>query len=139
MSEEDYNSEDEDAEGGGKRGDEDTAVTPLLSGEHEHTVLTVSKGAGDGGDDEPPKIELRDVRFRYPSRPEQPVLRGLSFSVSSGENVALVGVSGSGKSTIANIMRQFYPANKIGLLSSNIEKSLASLPSSISSSSCAQR
>lgn len=42
-------------------------------------------------------LEFRDVHFRYPTRPEQPVLRGLNLSIQPGQNVALVGASGCGK------------------------------------------
>lgn len=53
-------------------------------------------------------IEFRDVHFRYPTRPEQPVLRGLNLSVKPGQYVALVGASGCGKSTTIALLERFY-------------------------------
>ena len=53
-------------------------------------------------------IEFRDVHFRYPTRPEQPVLRGLNLSVKPGQYVALVGASGCGKSTTIQLLERFY-------------------------------
>ena len=53
-------------------------------------------------------IEFRDVHFRYPTRPEVPVLRGLNLTVSPGQYVALVGASGCGKSTTIALMERFY-------------------------------
>ena len=45
-------------------------------------------------------LRLEDVHFRYPTRPEVPVLRGMSIQVEPGTFVALAGASGSGKSTM---------------------------------------
>jgi ATP-binding cassette subfamily B (MDR/TAP) protein 1 len=45
-------------------------------------------------------IRLKDVHFRYPTRPGVRVLRGLSISAEPGTYVALVGASGCGKSTV---------------------------------------
>ncbi|KAK3180093.1 hypothetical protein K4F52_008493 [Lecanicillium sp. MT-2017a] len=53
-------------------------------------------------------IEFRDVHFRYPTRPEQPVLRGLNLTVRPGQYVALVGASGCGKSTTISLLERFY-------------------------------
>lgn len=53
-------------------------------------------------------IEFRDVHFRYPTRPEQPVLKGLDLTVKPGQYVALVGASGCGKSTTIALMERFY-------------------------------
>ncbi|DAA77304.1 TPA_exp: putative ABC multidrug transporter [Trichophyton benhamiae CBS 112371] len=53
-------------------------------------------------------IEFRDVHFRYPTRPEQPVLRGLNLTVKPGQYVALVGPSGCGKSTTIALVERFY-------------------------------
>ena len=53
-------------------------------------------------------IEFRDVHFRYPTRPEQPVLRGLNLEVKPGQYVALVGASGCGKSTTVSLLERFY-------------------------------
>lgn len=55
-------------------------------------------------------IEFRDVHFRYPTRPEQPVLRGLNLTVKPGQYVALVGASGCGKSTTIALLERFYDA-----------------------------
>lgn len=53
-------------------------------------------------------IEIRDVHFRYPTRPDQPVLRGLDLQVRRGQYVALVGASGCGKSTTIAMLERFY-------------------------------
>ncbi|KAF3178414.1 GTPase-activating protein [Orbilia oligospora] len=53
-------------------------------------------------------IEFTDVHFRYPTRPTQPVLRGLSLIVKPGQYVALVGPSGCGKSTTISLIERFY-------------------------------
>jgi len=55
-----------------------------------------------------PFIEFKDVSFFYPHRPEVQVLKGLSFSVSMGQSVALVGPSGSGKSSCIALLQRFY-------------------------------
>ena len=53
-------------------------------------------------------IEVRDVEFAYPSRPEATVLREFSFSVQAGQRIALVGPSGSGKTTSIALLYRFY-------------------------------
>ncbi|XP_069150564.1 ABC transporter B family member 9 [Solanum lycopersicum] len=54
------------------------------------------------------EIELKDVYFRYPSRPDVQIFSGFSLVVPSGKTVALVGQSGSGKSTIISLLERFY-------------------------------
>ncbi|KAK7340850.1 hypothetical protein VNO77_21564 [Canavalia gladiata] len=53
-------------------------------------------------------IELKKVDFCYPSRPEVLVLSNFSLKVNGGQTVAVVGVSGSGKSTIISLIERFY-------------------------------
>jgi len=53
-------------------------------------------------------LEFKNVDFKYPSRPEVEVLKKVNFSVNKGEQVALVGSSGSGKSTIISLLQRFY-------------------------------
>lgn len=58
------------------------------------------------------EIVFRNVRFRYLSRPDVLVLKGLNLKISSGRSVALVGKSGSGKSTIAALLLKLYSTQK---------------------------
>ncbi|PIO77339.1 ABC transporter, ATP-binding protein [Teladorsagia circumcincta] len=53
-------------------------------------------------------ILFEDVKFSYPQRPRQPIMRGLQFSAQRGQTVALVGPSGSGKSTVISMLERFY-------------------------------
>ncbi len=52
------------------------------------------------------KVEFRDVEFAYD--PANPVLDGVSFTAESGQTIALVGATGAGKTTIANLIARFY-------------------------------
>ncbi|KAK9479735.1 P-loop containing nucleoside triphosphate hydrolase protein [Lipomyces japonicus] len=53
-------------------------------------------------------IEFRNVTFRYPTRLQVPVLRGLNLKVEKGQYIALVGSSGCGKSTTIGLIERFY-------------------------------
>ena len=54
------------------------------------------------------KIEFKDVVFAYPTRPDQIILKKISFTINPGEAAALVGYSGCGKSTIIQLLERFY-------------------------------
>ncbi len=58
------------------------------------------------------KIDFENISFAYPTRKEFQVLKELNFTIGPGEKVALVGQSGSGKSTIINLLMRFYPVNQ---------------------------
>ena len=53
-------------------------------------------------------VQLRDIRFSYPTRPSQHVLKGLNLIIPAGSTLALVGPSGSGKSTVIGLLQRFY-------------------------------
>lgn len=61
-------------------------------------------------------VEFRDVCFAYPHRPDQPVLKGLTFTLHPGQMTALVGPNGSGKSTVAALLQNLYQPTAGALL-----------------------
>lgn len=75
--------------------DRDTEINIEDSEHHEELSLS-----GD--------IRYQDVRFSYPTRPEMEILKGINLEIKNGEKVALVGQSGSGKSTIVSLLMNFY-------------------------------
>lgn len=56
-------------------------------------------------------IEFKDVWFRYPTRKDQWVFKGLNLKINPGESVAVVGESGAGKSTLVGLLLRFYDIN----------------------------
>lgn len=60
-------------------------------------------------------VEVKDVTFTYAGK-EKPALKDVSFNIPSGKTVALVGRSGSGKSTIANLFTRFYDVDSGSIL-----------------------
>ncbi|XP_049787869.1 mitochondrial potassium channel ATP-binding subunit isoform X1 [Schistocerca cancellata] len=57
-------------------------------------------------------VVFRDVTFSYPSRPSQIVLQHFDLELPAGKTVAIVGSSGSGKSTVAALLERFYDVDK---------------------------
>ncbi|MFE9863867.1 ABC transporter ATP-binding protein [Streptomyces sp. NPDC005506] len=70
------------------------------------TEPTMKDGTVELPADAPARVEFDDVRFGYDS--ERPVLDGFSLTIEPGETVAVVGASGSGKSTVSLLLPRFY-------------------------------
>ena len=66
------------------------------------------------------QVSLEKVEFKYPARPNVPVLQGLTLSVKSDQTLALVGPSGCGKSTVVSLLERFYDPLKGSVVSNNI-------------------
>ena len=63
-----------------------------------------------------PALEFRGLHFAYPTRPDVPVLRGLNLVVQEGQQAALVGASGAGKSTVVQLLYRFHDPQQGQLL-----------------------
>ena len=57
-------------------------------------------------------IELKNVSFAYPSRPEEEILKSMSIKFEAGKTTAIVGPSGMGKSTVVQLIERFYDPQK---------------------------
>ncbi|RKT04798.1 ATP-binding cassette subfamily B protein [Streptomyces sp. 3211.6] len=73
------------------------------------TEPVIEEGTRELPADAPATVAFEDVRFGYD--PERPVLDGFSLTVAEGETVAVVGASGSGKSTVSLLLPRFYDAD----------------------------
>jgi len=76
--------------------------------DHQPSINT--EGGNTLEEQEVTTLEVRDVKFHYPSKPDIQVLKGVSFTVSSDRPrvVALCGTSGCGKSSIISLVERFY-------------------------------
>ena len=81
-------------------------ILDIMDQPSEVTVQTLT--APEGKQRFSGEISYRDVHFSYPSRLDMPVLKGVSFDIAAGSKIALVGASGGGKSTIMQLLLQFY-------------------------------
>ncbi|MED6150567.1 ATP-binding cassette, sub-B (MDR TAP), member 8 [Stylosanthes scabra] len=78
--------------------------TPLIDGEDTTKGTVLEKMNG--------KLDFEHVKFTYPSRPDNLVLNDFNLRVESGKTVALVGASGSGKSTAIALLQRFYDVDE---------------------------
>lgn len=90
-------------------------------------VLTTEPGIHDprvpaapAGRDEHGSVELRDVTFRYPGA-EEPVLSDVSFRAARGETTAIVGSTGSGKTTLINLIPRLADATSGSVLVDGVD------------------
>lgn len=85
------------------------------------TEITIKDGTLTGDDlSEQGEIEFRNVSFRYPDAGDY-TLRDISFTAHKGETVAFIGVTGSGKSTLVNLIPRFYDATEGEILVDGID------------------
>lgn len=97
--------------------EDDAEVRALI--EHQRTLPARPGIAFDGGPDTIETIELRGVDFRYQTG--EPVLRGIDLTLRRGESVAIVGPTGSGKTTLVNLICRFYEPTRGQVLIDGID------------------
>ncbi len=80
------------------------------------TALSSNLESKAGRKDLLPALEFRGLHFAYPTRPDVPVLQGLNLVVQEGQQCALVGASGAGKSTMVQLLYRFHDPQQGQLL-----------------------
>ncbi|RIA99770.1 ATP-binding cassette transporter [Glomus cerebriforme] len=75
-------------------------IPPINSDSSDGKILNKSTVKG--------RLEFHNIKFHYPARPDIPILKNFNLTIEPGETVALVGTSGSGKSTIVGLLERFY-------------------------------
>lgn len=99
-------------------------VFELIDGSIEEIDLQKQFDAGKHTKGE---IRFENISFNYPSRPDFAVLKNVDFTVKAGETVALVGSSGSGKTTIASLILRFYDPSSGSVYIDGIDNKSVSL------------
>ena len=93
---------------------------PEQGGPEDHsaaqTALSSNLESEAGRKELVPALEFRGLHFAYPTRPDVPVLRGLNLVVQEGQQAALVGASGAGKSTVVQLLYRFHDPQQGQLL-----------------------
>ncbi|KAH8907719.1 P-loop containing nucleoside triphosphate hydrolase protein [Coniochaeta sp. PMI_546] len=111
-----------------------TSITKAISAMNYIFWLRGQVAAEMRDDDPPPgeqwqdgasgaAIECRDLQFSYPQRPLAKVLKGVSIKIQPGSFVALVGASGSGKTTMISLLERFYSSTAGSILLSGTDAS----------------
>eukprot|EP00475_Leptophrys_vorax_P021218 TRINITY_DN2894_c1_g1_i1.p1 TRINITY_DN2894_c1_g1~~TRINITY_DN2894_c1_g1_i1.p1 ORF type:complete len:1196 (-),score=184.34 TRINITY_DN2894_c1_g1_i1:1134-4307(-) len=72
------------------------------------SAIDIDDPTGDVPEKVKGDIELKNVRFAYPARPDVTIFEDFSLTISAGSTVAIVGSSGSGKSTVVALIERFY-------------------------------
>jgi ABC-type multidrug transport system fused ATPase/permease subunit len=98
------------------------SLMDILAGKVEEEKKDAIRGIHLSG-----KVEFKNVAFSYPSRPDIEVLKNVSFDIQPGQQLAIVGGSGSGKTTIGSLLLQFYTPNSGDIFLDNINSSDISL------------
>lgn len=115
-----------EAQKGIKRSDSSASVATTVTDSSDNSLSRSNSDADFGGievetapdkstttlDNNKAVIDVDNVHFTYPSRPDNKIFHGLGFEVSKGEKVAIVGPSGQGKSTIIQLIEEFYRPSK---------------------------
>ncbi|EAU31751.1 hypothetical protein ATEG_07489 [Aspergillus terreus NIH2624] len=92
------------------------AFTKLESDIERHATIDGTADVGHELTQVSGHVEFRNVSFSFPSRPDKPVLQNLSLQCPPGQQTAIVGLSGSGKSTVAGLTTRFYDPDEGSVL-----------------------
>lgn len=82
-------------------------------------VLADGSGSGEAG--KTGEVEFRDVSFAYPGSSDREVLKHISFRVRRGETLAIIGATGSGKSTLVHLIPRFYDVTEGSVLVDGVD------------------
>jgi ATP-binding cassette subfamily B (MDR/TAP) protein 1 len=91
-----------------KRGAKESEASSENNSESNSRRSSITSNTGEEHEKKGNLLSFHDVHFHYPSRPDQSIFYGLDLDIKEGETLALVGPSGQGKSTVIQLVENFY-------------------------------